>query len=146
MDHYSISHAQQPRVLLGQRIMISSYTAMYITPPPWADFPWSITPQLSWNSAGAKRVGVGNVSPRAFRRRFVRCWHPLGCRAIELGKPRKGGVVYTEFFGRPDYFRCALVCTRGIPRAKTLILEACPWKLSFTHRTDDLYDLFSVDI
>ena len=41
-----------------------------------------------------KEMGVGNISPRAFRRRIVRYrhWHTLGCRdtlgcrAIELGK------------------------------------------------------------
>ena len=38
-------------------------------------------------------VGGGNVSPRAFRRRIVRYrhWHPLGCRAIELGNTAPWG-------------------------------------------------------
>ena len=45
-----------------------------------------------------KKVGVGNVSPRAFRRRIVRYWHTLGCRAIELGK-------YTVVYG---VARCTL--------------------------------------
>ena len=49
----------------------------------------------SWTSAGAKNVGVGNISPRAFRRRIVRYWNPLGCRAIDLGKPPQGGVIHT---------------------------------------------------
>ena len=38
-----------------------------------------------------KMVGVRNISPRAFPRRIVRCWHPLGCRAIELGNNAPGG-------------------------------------------------------
>ena len=42
-----------------------------------------------------KMVGGGNVSPGAFRRRVVRYWHPLGCRAIELGRPPREGVMYT---------------------------------------------------
>ena len=37
-----------------------------------------------------KKVGVRNSSPRDFRSRIVRYWHPLGCRAIELGKPAPG--------------------------------------------------------
>ena len=41
-----------------------------------------------------KNVGFGSISPKAFRRRMVRYWHPLGCRAIELEKPPKGGVIY----------------------------------------------------
>ena len=40
------------------------------------------------------KVGAGNISPRAFRRRTVRYWHPLGCRGIDLGKPPQGGVIY----------------------------------------------------
>ena len=38
-----------------------------------------------------KSSALESISPRAFRRRVVRCWHPLGCRAIELGKPPPGG-------------------------------------------------------
>ena len=37
-------------------------------------------------SVPKKKVGDGNTLPRAFRRRIVRCWHPLGCRALEIGK------------------------------------------------------------
>ena len=43
----------------------------------------------------AKTVGVGNISPRPWRKRIVRYWHPLGCRAIGLGKPPQGCVTYT---------------------------------------------------
>ena len=49
---------------------------------PGANFLWLIYLH-SWISAGSKKVGVGNISPRAFRRRIVRCWQPLGCRAID---------------------------------------------------------------
>ena len=47
----------------------------------------------SWNSVGAEDVGAGNILSRAFRRRIVRYWYPLGCRAIELRKPPQGGVM-----------------------------------------------------
>ena len=43
-------------------------------------------------------VGDGNILPRAFGRRIVRHWHPLGCGAIELEKMPQGGcdgVIYT---------------------------------------------------
>ena len=33
--------------------------------------PWSIYLDISWNNAGAKQTGVGNISPRAFRRRMI---------------------------------------------------------------------------
>ena len=41
-----------------------------------------------------KEVGIRNVSPRAFRKRIVRYWLPLGCRAIELETPLQGGVIH----------------------------------------------------
>ena len=47
-------------------------------------------------SAGAKKVGAGHISPRAFRTHIVRFWHLLGCRAIEIGTPFPGGgVIFT---------------------------------------------------
>ena len=52
-------------------------------------------------ASGDKKVGDGNISPTAFRRRIVRYWHPLGCRAIELEKPSYGGVMYTVVYGYP---------------------------------------------
>ena len=61
---------------------------------PWADYPWSVSPQLEqcWC---LKQVGVGNVPPRALYRSVY--WHPLGCQAIELGKhPR--GVIYIAWY------------------------------------------------
>ena len=45
----------------------------------------------SWNGIVVKTFGIGNISPRAVRRRIVRYWFPLGCRAIELEKPPQGG-------------------------------------------------------
>ena len=53
----------------------------------------------SWNSGGAEELGVGTVSPRAFRRRIVRYWRPLDCRATELGKPPQVCVVHTVVYG-----------------------------------------------
>ena len=54
----------------------------------------------TWNhSVGANKVGVGKVSPRAFRRRIARYRHPLGCRAIELEKTPQGGMIFTVVFG-----------------------------------------------
>ena len=58
---------------------------------PCADFPCSISPQLERDRC--QKVGVGIISPKAFRRRIVRYWHPLGCRAIGLGKPPQGEVI-----------------------------------------------------
>ena len=51
------------------------------------------------NNVGAKKVGVGSVSPTAFRRRIVPHWHPLGCGAIELGKPSQGCAIYNVVYG-----------------------------------------------
>ena len=52
-----------------------------------------------WNSAGVpRRSGVGNMSPRAFRRPIVRYRHPLGCRAIDLGKRSQRGVIYIVLY------------------------------------------------
>ena len=80
------------------------YCVQYITPhPPGSIFygryvhsswnSWN-----SWNSVGASKVGVGNIPLRAFRSRIARywhCWHPLGCRAIELGRPPQGCLIHT---------------------------------------------------
>ena len=50
-----------------------------------------------------KEDGVRNMSSRAFPGRAVRCWHALGCRAIDLRKTalKKGGVIYTVLYGTP---------------------------------------------
>ena len=45
------------------------------------------------NCTGARKVGVRNISSSAFRRRIVRYWNPLGCRAIEPVKPPQWGVI-----------------------------------------------------
>ena len=60
--------------------------------------PESIFPCLHVSTAGVvsvpEKVDVGSISPRAFRRRIVRYWRPLGYRAIQLGKSPQG-CVYT---------------------------------------------------
>ena len=72
--------------------------------PPWADFlRWDLH---TWNRADAKKVCVANNLARAFRRHIVRYWHywhPLGCRAIDLGKPPEGGLIYTTCSSRIRY-------------------------------------------
>ena len=54
----------------------------------------------SWNSAGVKKSRrwkhLAESFPKMYRIRF--CNH-LGCRAIELGKPPHGGVIYTVLYG-----------------------------------------------
>ena len=69
----------------------------------------------SWNSVRAKQIGIGNISPRASRRRIVRCWHPLGCRAIELGPTAPRGC---DMHRR---LRCSLLCWTRSP-ALSLVL------------------------
>ena len=47
----------------------------------------------TWNGAVAKKLGVGSISPRVFRRRIVRCrhrWHYCR-RAIRDSKTAPGG-------------------------------------------------------
>ena len=70
----------------------------------------------SWNGVGAEKVAVVNISSGAFRRRrVVRYWHPLGRRAIELGKPPQGGVMYTVVVYRmyPSFGTAVLSATRA---------------------------------
>ena len=67
------------------------YEAVYqhITPIPLqTDFPSSISPH-SWNSDGARNVDVGNISPKAFRRR------------ISFGTGALLGVEQSSFDYRP---------------------------------------------
>ena len=71
------------------------YTTAYITPRR-TDFPWFDISTVG-TAPATKKIGVGNISPTGFGRRFVRCWHPLGCREIELGKPPQGGSIYTSY-------------------------------------------------
>ena len=54
-------------------------------------------------TAGAKTIGVKRISPRASRKKFGRYWHPLGCRAIELGKQPQEGVMHTVAYGYEKY-------------------------------------------
>ena len=81
------------------------YTTVYINPPP-GRCPCSRYLH-SWNSVGAKKVGVGNTQLRAFRRDVIQYWHPRGCRAIEFGKPSQGGVIHTV---RRIYEFCGIFC------------------------------------
>ena len=93
-----------------------SYRTVCISTPPRLSHPSRLIFRgrylHGWNIAGAKKVGVGIISPRAFRRRTVRYWHwhPLGCRAIELGEPPKGGGG--DVRRRRPYRGHARVCTR----------------------------------
>ena len=64
----------------------------------YSDIPLPIPPQFSWNTGGSKKGGVGHISPRVFRRRLGRYWHPLGCQAIALRKPPQWGVIYRTLY------------------------------------------------
>ena len=50
----------------------------------------------TWNySVGAQNVDVGKSRRlELFEAVSFGIWHPLGCRAIELGKPPQGGVIF----------------------------------------------------
>ena len=54
-----------------------SHTTVYITPAPHGPI-FHARYLHSWSSSGAKKVGVGNISPRVFRTRIVWYRHPLG--------------------------------------------------------------------
>ena len=47
------------------------------------------------SSVGAVMVGNGSIHPRAFRRRFIRCWHPswIDERSCLEKRPTGGGGV-----------------------------------------------------
>ena len=83
------------------RAFLKGYQIPYEAVSPPIIFSMGDISTSSWNSrAGAEKVGGGNVSPRASRRRTVRYRHPLGCRAIELGKKRpQGGVIDNVLHG-----------------------------------------------
>ena len=49
----------------------------------------------SWDTVDAKNIGVGNASPKAFRRRIVRYGTLLVCGAIDPGESPEGGVIHT---------------------------------------------------
>ena len=67
-----------------------------ITPPHGPVFHARYLPSRS--RVGANKVGDANISLRASRC-IVQCWHPFGSRAIELGRPPQGCVIYTEYTG-----------------------------------------------
>ena len=54
----------------GQVYVVPITTVNIYTPR--AEFPWSISPEQLEQCRCAEKVGVANVSPRAFRRRIVR--------------------------------------------------------------------------
>ena len=100
LSHYhtiTLSHYHTITLLISH---YHTYHTITLSHPPGPTFRGrclhysSINSWNSWNSVGAEKVGVGKISPRAFRRHIVRCWHPLGCRAIDLGKLPQG-VRYT---------------------------------------------------
>ena len=69
--------AMADAVIVDHLPHLSLYTVPSITAVPRPIF-HGVYPQLhswSWNSST-----VGSISPRAFRRRIVRYWPPLGCR------------------------------------------------------------------
>ena len=72
------------------------YDCRCITPPHGRIFHARYLPSRS--RVGANKVGDANISLRASRC-IVRCWHPFGSRAIELGRPPQGCVIYTEYTG-----------------------------------------------
>ena len=73
----------------------------------YTTLPWPIFHAgylYSWNSGGAKEVVVENVSPGALRRRIIRYWHPLGCRALDLCKPPQGCEIQTVVYCSQNQF------------------------------------------
>ena len=59
---------------------------------PLADLPWSISRQQVEQCHRCQQDRLWKrLAERACRRRTVRYWHPLGCRAIEPGKTAPGG-------------------------------------------------------
>ena len=59
-----------------------------------------------------ERAALKNISPRVFRRRLVRYWHPLGCRANRPWKIVPGGVWCTpsyKLFQNLGQFLCSRI-------------------------------------
>ena len=69
------------------------YTLVYIMPPPGPNVHGRYLD--IWNRVCAKKVGVGNTSPGAFRISIVRYWHPswLSSKSSLESRPR-GGVIH----------------------------------------------------
>ena len=81
----------------GRRVTIGAptYDGVYQSHPPGSIFRAGCYLDNGWNGVGVKKAGVGHVSPRAFRRRFVvRYVSPSFwfCGATELGKIAPGRV------------------------------------------------------
>ena len=68
------------------------YTMVYIAHTPGRFSMLGYLHGRNSATGAKKKVGVGNTLSRAIRRRIVRYWHPLGCRAMEPGKPPQGCV------------------------------------------------------
>ena len=60
---------------------VTAYGCVHHSPPGWLSM---------LDVSEANKAGVGKIYQGAFGRRIVRYWHPLGCRAIELGKAAPG--------------------------------------------------------
>ena len=63
----SIGHTKQPGQSWGT---VRPYTTVYVTPSPGSVFLGRYL--HTWNTVGAQKLGVGNVSPRAFWRFMFR--------------------------------------------------------------------------
>ena len=73
---------------LGRFSVVDISTAVGIVPP---------VPKkkgLCW-----KNLAERKLSDHVYIVRYWHYWHPLGCRAIELGKPPQGGVTHTVLYG-----------------------------------------------
>ena len=81
-----------------------------------------------------QRVGGGIISPSAFRRRIVRYWHwhPLGCRAIELGNTAPEGVRYIH---QPSY--TVAVARNSRSRAFLSVVDLCALLEKLENRIDE---------
>ena len=72
---------------LGRFSVVDISTAVGIVPP---------VPKkkgLCW-----KNLAERKLSDHVYIVRYWHYWHPLGCRAIELGKPHQGGVTYSPSY------------------------------------------------
>ena len=87
------------RNLTKIRYDLLPYTTVYITHPSGPIFHARYI--HSWNTGSSKKVGVRKILSRAFWRRIVRYWQPLGCRPVEVGKPPLGGVTCIVAYGTP---------------------------------------------
>ena len=77
-DDYDIVHTTQ--VAWSTGLVFRIRLLLCISPPPLGRF-CIVDFSTVGNSVGAKKVVVGNVSPRAFRTRIARYWHLLALLA-----------------------------------------------------------------